>query len=337
LDNFVKALDDVFQDLSDLELQQSNLIQEIARHLGYNQTQILAIMEDGLDFNYQEKFLEQKQIYTNFNKELVESLEQKLNKIKFEEIPKKYELAYKIKDEENDYKTELEEIRLKREQGIKEDPEDIDLDNKDDYVIQKEKQKKKKIRDEKYKRIEQENKKKKEHMLIHNLMSNTIIEDYLVDEDSCEDYEDFYDLYEEDDYENDENYYETDNIIIQADENKEFNFDEKKEMNLELEIENFVIKKNDLLSINEFINDLVDDLYCLETQPNYENEKKIERITIEANNNLYFAEYGSKYKSLILTDETDFIDLSLNDKELYDFFSKYIKNEQIIEIFELIY
>lgn len=319
-------------------MQQSVLIQEIARQLGYNQNQVLAIMEEGLTFNYQEKFEEQKQIYPNFDKELVESLENKLNKIKFEEIPKKYELAYKIKDEEDAYKTELEQLRLKREQGGDHNKDYLDLEEKDDYTLQKEKQKKKKFKEEKYKRIEADNKKKKEYMLKHNLSNYVTMEDYLIDdEDLCEDYEDFYDLYENEDYDEDENYYDFENNVKLITEDNEYNYDEKKQMNLELATDKFIVKKDDFINVNSFINDLVNELYCLETQPNYNNEKKIERIISEKNHNLYFAEYGSKYKSLIFTDETDFINLNINDKELYDFFSKYINKEQIIEIFELIY
>ncbi len=139
-------------------------------------------MEQGLALNYKEKFDEQKQIFKNYDKKLIESLEQKLDTIKFEEIPQKYEIAHSIKDKELEYKRELDEIRLRREQGLKENPDDnlVEDDEDDEFIIQKEKQKKKKLRDEKLKKLEEEYKKKKYNL---NNEIETFKEDYLSDDE----------------------------------------------------------------------------------------------------------------------------------------------------------
>lgn len=297
-------------------------------------------MEQGLALNYKEKFDEQKQIFKNYDKKLIESLEQKLDTIKFEEIPQKYEIAHSIKDKELEYKRELDEIRLRREQGLKENPDDnlVEDDEDDEFIIQKEKQKKKKLRDEKLKKLEEEYKKKKNNL---NNEIETFKEDYLSDDE--DDY-DSYEIFTEEDYEEDENYYENEEeynkekkkkdlvteeeLSNELDTNKLNDDEEKKEINLELEVDKFILDEEDFINIPDLIDELVDELYSLE------KEKKKELIKIEYKNNLYFSEYGSKYQNLILTNKTDFI--NIQDKDLYNFFSLYIKEEQIIEIFEWI-
>ena len=145
LDSFVKALDNVFHEISKLEMEQCKIIQEMAIKLGYDKSKIVTIMEEGPNFDYKVKFEESKQKITQDQLVEIDALEQILDKIKDEDIPKKLAEAYKIKDEETAYKMELDYIHFQRERGLDENAE-INLDEADEYTIQKYKQKKKKIK-----------------------------------------------------------------------------------------------------------------------------------------------------------------------------------------------
>jgi len=115
-------------------------------------------MEEGPNFDYKVKFEEPKQKITQDELIKIEALEQILDKIKFEDIPKKLEEAYKIKDEETAYKMELDYIHFQRDRGLDENAE-INLDEADEYTIQKYKQKKKKKKEKKKKKKKEKNNK----------------------------------------------------------------------------------------------------------------------------------------------------------------------------------
>lgn len=312
----------------------------MAIDLGFERNQIVSIMEEGPNLDYKTRFEEQKKKKTPEELIKIDALEQILDKIKYEEIPKLMEKAHKIKDEETAYKMELDYIHFQRERGLDENAE-INLEEADEYTILKYKQKKQKIRDEKIKKIEEENKKFKDLIKYED--------DYLLETDE----DNYYDAYEENDYEEEENFYENDeeyekqnneDFIIEEEEeeevlldiNKIHYYDENEEINLELELEKFKIEKTDFLNMNDVVNSLVDELYNLEKQKDLKNVKKEEILTInDEENDVYFSEYGSKYKKLLtINDYTD--NIIINDKELYDFFSICINKEQIIEIFEWI-
>jgi hypothetical protein len=297
-------------------------------------------MEEGPNFDYKVKFEEPKQKITQDELIKIEALEQILDKIKFEDIPKKLEEAYKIKDEETAYKMELDYIHFQRDRGLDENAE-INLDEADEYTIQKYKQKKKKIREEKIKKIDEENSKFKD------LIKYT--DDYLPFNNNEECY--YYEAYEENDYDEEENFYESEEDYEKEKNNKESNIlneeknlnlyrinddDDEEEMKLELDLENFKLVQNDFININDLVNNFVDELHSLEQQKNIEKKKQDNLTFSNEEEKIYFYEYGSKYKKLLVNDFIDCIKIDNNYNELYDFFSNNINKEQIIEIFEWI-
>jgi hypothetical protein len=285
----------------------------MAKNLEYTKQEILSIAADGPSFKYKEKFGERKLNFPTYDKTLVDPLEQELDQLTFEELPRIYEKVNLIKEEERLYKNKLDEERLREREMAKGGKKSIT----DDADLLAEKKRKK----------------------------NSIINSNKINDDEDDFYTNGY-------YSDDEEDYETDNENLSKNYNKsseeenddvenEIEDEEDDEIDAsvyeeypELDIENFQLEEDDFLTEDELIDELKKELENIKNE-NQNNDTNMDEEQNNTDVNIYFSEFGSKYKHLIITDEYNNIDIL--EKELYDFFSIHIKNDQIIEVFELIF